>query len=1660
MASIATKILIVEDENLVAKNLQLLLVRMQYQVVGISAYGENLSAMVEEHAPDIILIDISLRGTIDGIEAARRLHEIHDIPVVFITANSDMATLQRSKIARPYGYILKPFVDRDIQSAIEMALSRQQADRELHESRAWLTTTLQSIGDAVIATDDNGLVKFMNPIAEELTGWQHRQAVGQPLPAVFRIINESSRAIVENPVDIVLREKRIVSLANHTILLSKDGREYVIDDAAAPIRDHNGTITGVVLTFRDSTQKYKAEAEIAANERRFRALIENNQDMIHMVDAAGRVLYTSPSAERITGYTAEELRSQPLLELLHPDDVADAQRIVAAVMSHPFIPIQVQQRIRRKDGCWLWVDGTVTNLLDDPDIRAVVSNIRDITARKHAVEEGHRGSHRLRTVLDSLQEGILILNHELKIVDVNTLATTILGLSYAELHGRSLLDLRWSLIHEDRSPFTDDNYPPSVSLQNGTSLSGIVVGVRKADGGTLLWLSVNSTPLYFDGASRPNGVVVSFVDITEQKRVGEIFERNTQLLEESQSIANLGGWEIDLRTGNLFWTAETYRIHDTSPEELALTMDTALSFLTPESKKQLVAALDLAAKHGIGYDLHLELYTAQGRKVDVRMTCDVTRTDDGKPTKLTGIFQDITDRKKIEKEVFDSKLFLLKAQEAGGIGVYRHDLRTSVWECTHETDIIFGIDEHYPHTIDGWLSLMHPDFQQKTDDYFWDIIHQQKPFNFEYKILRPCDGAERWIHGLGEMEFDTDGTPLYLVGTVQDITDRKQKETELLNTNTRLRLATSAAKIGIWERDMRTNTSIWDDTMYDMYRISDKDSFRFEDWYAMVADEDKAKITDSTTAALTSHDVVGVEFKVNLPDGSTRIIDSSVIAAKDSSGSATTVIGTNIDITEQRQAEVQLRQSEERYRDLLYNLETGIVVHAPDTSVVMSNPKAAELLGLSDDQMRGKLAIDPAWHFVDEGGVPLPLEKYPVNQIAANKQPMKGRIFGIRQPGNDSVIWVMVNGFATLDSQGDITEIVVSFFDVTERVIATEKLRQNEKNLHAIIDAITIPTVVTDTETGQVVYANQQTADLFGVPLDQALGQKSMDYYPNPDDRARLMTILATEGIVSNSLVQMRRSSGELVWVLLSARPIMFQGKQALVATMYDITNQKTTETKLQEQADLLDIVPDAIIVRNLEDTIISWSKGAEQMYGFTAREAVGTFAPELIGTGDIDDFYAARKVLFADGNWTGEFLQKTKAGKIILVQSRWKLVRNTANEPISVLVTNTDITEKKSLEKQLFRAQRLESIGTLASGIAHDLNNILTPVVLGMELIKLTTADEPTRKRIDTIISTVQRGSGLIGQVLSFARGSQDEREAINIHYIIDEVVKIARETFPREIDVALNLPSDELIANGNATQIHQVLMNLCINARDAMSAKGGTLTIEADYSTATESLLSRVLDAKPGEYVRIMVRDTGVGISPELQDKIFEPFYTTKEVGKGTGIGLTTVFAIVRNHAGFIELQSQVGVGTTFTIYLPAEHRTDEESTFSYNVSQLPALGATILLADDEDLIRNIAEDILQAYGYKVITAQNGVEALRLYTEHQSAIAAVITDIMMPVMGGIELMGCLRAINPEIRIIAASGVMHSDSAKNIYAAGAQSILLKPFTVDKLLDSIREVLE
>ena len=497
----------------------------------------------------------------------------------------------------------------------------------------------------------------------------------------------------------------------------------------------------------------------------------------------------------------------------------------------------------------------------------------------------------------------------------------------------------------------------------------------------------------------------------------------------------------------------------------------------------------------------------------------------------------------------------------------------------------------------------------------------------------------------------------------------------------------------------------------------------------------------------------------------------------------------------------------------------------------------------------------------------------------------------------------------------------------------------------------------------------------------------------------------------------MRSGQPVQVVLLVSTERIQFHNTVRVLMCLEDITKNVRADEQIRSQAALLDVTQDAIFVRDFSDRVIYWNAGAQRLYGWTPAAAQRSTSTELLANHDPSETTRALQAVMHAGEWTGEMKQKSRDGRDLIIQSRWTLMRERDGRPKAILIVNADITEKKQLESQLLRGQRLESIGTLASGLAHDLNNVLAPIMMAVQFIKDNTEDEGIKACFQTLETCSRRGADIIRQVLMFARGVEGQRILINPKHLIQEMQRIARETFPRSIEVNTSIAKPPCILLGDATQIQQVIMNLCVNARDAMP-NGGTLTIgltKVELDAAGAKIHPK---AKPGSYVVISVSDTGTGIPAELLDKIFDPFFTTKPLGQGTGLGLPTVLGITENHGGFVHLQSQPGCGTTFRIHIPGAPGENESAergnTPGENVRGSDEL---ILVVDDEPAVRRLASAILNRNGYRTITAAEGREGAALFAKHRTEIRMVISDVMMPQQDGPAMLREIKVIQPGVK-------------------------------------------
>lgn len=506
-----------------------------------------------------------------------------------------------------------------------------------------------------------------------------------------------------------------------------------------------------------------------------------------------------------------------------------------------------------------------------------------------------------------------------------------------------------------------------------------------------------------------------------------------------------------------------------------------------------------------------------------------------------------------------------------------------------------------------------------------------------------------------------------------------------------------------------------------------------------------------------------------------------------------------------------------------------------------------------------------------------------------------------------------------------------------------------------------------------------------------------------------------------------------------------------------EIEERTQAENKLREQAALLDITTDAVLVKDLNEHICFWNKGAENLYGWQVEEVIGKSIRQLLYAPET--FPQLQNILNSLAEydfWQGELQQLTRQGKKIIVASRWNVMRDEDGQPQSILTVNTDITEKKQLESQFLRAQRLESIGTLAGGIAHDLNNILTPILTAAQLlqIKLPNVDDRSQRMFQTIESNAKRGAALVKQVLQFTRGIEGKRTIVQINYLFSEIKQLVQETFPKSIKFSVNIQPELWTVIGDATNLHQVLMNLVVNARDAMP-DGGSLSLCAENLFIDEHYARLNLDANVGHYIVISITDTGIGIEPEILDRIFEPFFTTKDFGKGTGLGLSTVQGIIKSHHGFVKVHSEVGKGTQFEIFLPAVEAA--ATSLVEDLELLKGNGELILAVDDEAQILETTTILLEAYNYQVLTASDGIEAIALYAQHQDKISLVLIDMMMPSMDGNATIQALQKMNPSINIVAVSGLVSSNQLTKTLRV--KKLLAKPYTQKDLLATLHSIL-
>jgi PAS domain S-box-containing protein len=756
-----------------------------------------------------------------------------------------------------------------------------------------------------------------------------------------------------------------------------------------------------------------------------------------------------------------------------------------------------------------------------------------------------------------------------------------------------------------------------------------------------------------------------------------------------------------------------------------------------------------------------------------------------------------------------------------------------------------------------------------------------------------------------------------------------------------------------------------------------------------------------------------------------------------------------------RQDQVRLRDSEEQYRHLVDNASEAIYV-AQNGIIRFANRACAQLTGYGEVELIGKRSAAFA--------VPAEQDRVGERQrrLAHGETLPDREEFRVRfRDGVER--WISLSSVQILWKDQPATLNFAA--DITERKRAETALQTSEARYRLLFesasDAITLNILLPDGRPGRFVEANDLACRQLGYTRDELLQKGPFDIMLiHTDEQHRaIRQQLEGSGAALFETINVGKD-GRHIPVEVNAHQFVLGGEKFILAVARDLSERKQAAQTLQLQGAALAAAANAIVITDTTGAI-EWANPAFTTFtGYTLDEVRGKNPRDLLKSGQHDaSFYRIMWEIILAGNvWHGEMINRRKDGTLYTEEMTITPLRNTAGAITHFIAIKQDITERKNLEAQLLRTQRLESVGRLASGIAHDLNNILAPMLMAPPLLREAIQDPDARSLVDTIESSAQRGANIIKQLLTFGRGLKGERIPLQLRTLVREMLKLIAETFPKNIATRTEIFAELPLVTGDATQLHQVLMNLSVNARDAMPA-GGTLTFSLTPAMLDAAAAAACPEAKPGRYVVLGVSDTGTGIAPENLEKIFDPFFTTKAIGEGTGLGLSTVLGIVRSHGGFVRVQSTIGQGTCFRVYLPITETPEVAVATDAAIPPPQGRGELVLVVDDEADVRHMTRRMLETNGYRVVEAQDGFEGMVMLENLRQPVQIVLTDLLMPRMDGLAFIRTVRRKNTRLPILIAGGLPPTSDALGELGLSAQSFLAKPFTSAALLKALRHAL-
>ncbi len=1396
--------------------------------------------------------------------------------------------------------------------------------RMLWNTQEEFRTTLYSIGDAVITTDTSGRVQDMNVVAEQLTGWKENDAKNKPLEEVFHIINEVTRIRVQNPVQLVLKDGLIVGLANHTLLISKDGKEVPIADSGSPIRDDKNEIIGVVLVFRDQTEERASQKLLQDSETKFRRLFEAARDGILILDAeTGKIVDVNPFLIEMLGYTHEQFLGKNVWDLGFLKDIVANEAMFSELRQKEFIRYE-DLPLETFDGRKMDVE-FVSNVYLVDHHKVIQCNIRDITERNQAEKLQYESELKYRQTFDISPIGIVMVGLDKRFIKCNNAFSKSLGYLEKDLVGKTIEDIT---LPEDKNIGMAEM---SAIVKGEIEVSHVEKRYVRKDG-RVIWGEVTIS-LVRDSEKHPQYFLAIIQDINARKQMEEALRESEEHFRATVENSEAGYFFIDkdgiIRDVNTAWV-KLYR-YDSKEEILGQHFAVLQKIDDLQQAKEFVEGImqgDVRFMNGefsrqckdgtIGY------HTFSARRVSRY----------GKIAGIEGFIIDITERKRADEE------------------------------------------------------------QKRSEEKYRSIFENTQDVYYETLL---------------------DGTVLEVSPSIELVSKGQYHRTDLIG----------------------------------------RSMFEF---YANIKDRD---------VIISLLQKIGIisDFQVQLKNRDGTLIYCSISAKVifSAEGSPEKIIGSMHDVSDRKQAQDALQESELRFRSLYENSTIGLYRTTPDGKIILANPTLIKMLGYkSFDELATR-------DLKKDGFEPSYERKQFIDKIELNGDVLCLESAWKRQDG--SIAYISESARAIRGPDGKTLYYDGSVEDITERKKAEEELSESETRYRSVLQSAT-DAIVTADSSGIIIGWNSGAERIFGYSYTEAVGQSLISLMPlsyqagHSDGMKRVLSGGDQHVIGKTVELEGLRKDNSVFPIELSLSTWKTTSCQFFTGIIRDITDRKRVEESLQETSDylenLLSFANAPIMVWDNNLRITKFNLTFERMTGYTMYDVMDKH-PEMLFPNEVrSDLskYISRTV-------DGENLLSTEFPVCCKDGSIRNILWNTANiySKDSKTITATiaigqDITDHKKSEEAMRQMQKLEGLGTLAGGIAHDFNNILGIILAYNTSIKKFKDDA---KKLDlateTITKAVDRGKTLVQQILMFARKTETTFGAVNVNDIVMEIMTMILETFPKMITYSQNFDKNIPYINADRSQLHQVLMNLCVNARDAMP-NGGVLNINTRI-VSVASLRAQHPDAVGSSYACIEVSDTGEGMTEETRKRIFELFFTTKGIGKGTGLGLSVTFGVIQAHKGFIDVESELGKGTTFRIYLPAsEVAKPVKEIKEEKLEEISGGSETLLVVEDEEMLLMSLQMVLVDKGYKVITAKDGLTALKIYQEKKKNISLVLTDLGLPNISGLEVCRQIKKINPNERMILATGFLDPEMKAKFLKEGIDNFLFKPYNLTNVLKIIREIID